>query len=221
MTTDKARKRAVRARMEKTGERYAAARRHVMRTAPTSTAELPPRVAEPGVSEAAIVKGTGRGWDDWFRILDAWDATAKNHAEIARYVHGEHGVDGWWSQSVTVGYERARGMRAAYERPDGFSVSASKTMAVPVERLFGAVTDPAWPEEGALRPRTAQPSKSARFDWQETGTRVVFWLESKGEAKSSVAMAHEKLPDAAEAERMKRYWRERLAELKRELEASA
>lgn len=54
MTTDKARQRAVRSRMQKTGERYAAARRHVVRDA--ATPPLPPRAAEPAVSEAAIVK---------------------------------------------------------------------------------------------------------------------------------------------------------------------
>ena len=95
MTTDKARKRAVRSRMQKTGERYAAARRHVVRD--DSPPPLPPRVAEPPVSETAIVRGTGKGWDDWFRILDAWDGTTHTHTEIARYVNGEHGVDGWWS----------------------------------------------------------------------------------------------------------------------------
>ena len=65
MTTDKARKRAVRSRMQKTGERYAAARRNVVRA--DEPAELPPRVAEPGMSEASIVKGTGHGWDHWLR----------------------------------------------------------------------------------------------------------------------------------------------------------
>ena len=92
MTTDKARKRAVRSRMQKTGERYAAARRHVVRD--DAQPALPPRFAEPPVSDAAIVKGTGKAWDDWFRILDAWDGTAHTHTEIARYVNGEHGVDG-------------------------------------------------------------------------------------------------------------------------------
>jgi hypothetical protein len=218
MTERKSLKRQVRARMEKTGERYTTARSRVVRKA----ADPPFDPAAHGlVSDESLTARTGRPWAEWLALLDDWGARERSHGEIARHLSEEYGIPGWWTQTVTVGYERARGMRAAYERPDGFSVSASKTIAVPVERLFGAVTDPAWPEEGALRPRTVQPSKSARFDWQETGTRVVFWLESKGEAKSSVAMAHEKLPDAAEAERMKRYWRERLAELKRELEASA
>ena len=81
MTTDKARKRAVRTRMAKTGERYAAARRHLVTDGSASPAALPPRVAEPGMTEAAITKGTGRGWDDWFRVLDEWGAATKPHPD--------------------------------------------------------------------------------------------------------------------------------------------
>ena len=42
MTTDKARKRAVRSRMQKTGERYAAARRHVLRDGAGLTSHFAP-----------------------------------------------------------------------------------------------------------------------------------------------------------------------------------
>jgi hypothetical protein len=63
------------------------------------------------VSDAAIKKSTGKTWDEWFPILDAWGAREKTHTEIARYVSQEHGVPGWWSQSVTVAYEQERGMR--------------------------------------------------------------------------------------------------------------
>ena len=218
MTERKSLKRRVRARMEKTGERYTSARAQVL-----TAAEPEPFDAEAIglVPDETIAKRTGRTWADWVALLDGWDATSRTHTEIARYVNQELGVPGWWAQTVTVGYERARGLRALHERPDGFSVTASKTIAVPVERLFAAVTDPAWPEPDALRPRTTQPTRSARFDWRDTATRVVFWLESKGAAKCTVAMAHEKLPDAEVADELKRYWRERLAELKVALEEQA
>ena len=47
---------------------------------------------------------------------------------------------------------------------------------------------------------------------------MVVGFESKGEAKSLVGLAHEKLADAEEAERMKAFWRERVANLKEVLE---
>jgi hypothetical protein len=138
MTERKNLKRRVRDRMEKTGERYTAARRHVV----DAKSETRPEPDMGGLgSDEAVVRATGRSRDEWFAILDEWGATARSHKEIARYLYDEQGVPGWWAQNVTVGYERARGMRAKHETTGGFQVSASKTVAVPVERLFEAVAD--------------------------------------------------------------------------------
>jgi hypothetical protein len=88
---------------------------------------------------------------------------------------------------VTVTYERARGLRAVGEHPDGFAITASKP-------------------------------RSARFDWGDGETRVNVGFTAKGEAKSAVALQHERLSGAEEAERMKAFWRERVAALKEVLE---
>jgi len=100
-------------------------------------------VQNPGMSDAALRRGTGRGWNEWLTLLDAWGGASKTHPEIATYLNEVHGVDGWWAQGVTVGYERARGMRAVGQLPDGYGTSASKTVAVPVARLYEAFVDPA------------------------------------------------------------------------------
>lgn len=224
MTTDKARKRAVRSRMQKTGERYAAARRHVVRDG--ALPPLPPRVAEPGVSEAAIAKGTGQGWDHWFRVLDDWDATSRSHTEIARYVNGEYGVDGWWSQSVTVGYERARGMRAPNQRPEGFEVSVSKTVAIPAMEAWRAFVEPSrrarWLDL-ALRNRTGTRTmgRSARFDVPAEGTRVNLYLTPKGDDRTTVTVTHVKLDGAADVAAHRSAWKGRLDRLAAQTSAGA
>jgi hypothetical protein len=87
-----------------------------------------------------------------------------------------------------------------------------------------------WRANGALAPRhrtppardslrTAQPNRSARFDAGDGATRVVVGFESRGPEKSTVAVEHERLADAAVAERTKTEWRERLARLREALEA--
>lgn len=43
---------------------------------------------------------------------------------------------------------------------------------------------------------------------------MIVGFESRGEAKSVAAMAHERLPDAEAAERMKALWRGAVSELK-------
>jgi hypothetical protein len=217
MTRQKSFKRIVRARMEKTGESYTAARRSLLAAAESKTSG--PTLT---VSDEVIRRRTGRGWEEWFDLLDEWGAVERSHREIARWLRSEHGIDGWSAQSVTVSYERARDLRAVGERPGGFSVTASKTVAVPVDRLFQAFVDESlrsrWLPDGELRERTARRPKSARFDWGDGKTRVIVGFEAKDEAKSTAALEHERLPDAKEAERMKAFWRERIGALKELLE---
>ena len=157
-------------------------------------------------------------------MLDESGASERSHGEIARWLADEHGIRGWDAQSVTVSYERAHGGRAVHERPDGFSITASKTVTVPVERLCTTRSSDGslrgrWLPGGELRERTASRPRSARFDWGDGTTRVNVGFVAKGDGKSSVALAHERLADGEEAERMKAFWRGRMAALKELLES--
>jgi hypothetical protein len=216
MTRQKSFKRAVRERMAKTGERYTAARAHLV------PVEEP--AYEPRMSSDAVRRGTGRDWDEWFALLDEWGGTEREHKEIAAWLSAEHGVGGWWAQGVTVEYERARGLRALGSGRDGlFSVGATRTVAVPVEQLYAAVVDPElrerWLPGDKVRERTLLPHRSARYDWEDGPTRLVVGFVEKGPAKSQIAVSHERVPDADVAEVLKAYWRERLTTLKALLES--
>jgi Domain of unknown function (DUF4287) len=219
MTRQKSFKRLVRARMEKTGESYAAARASLLAAGEPKPTEGPALT----MSDEAIRRRTGRGWEEWFDLLDEWGATQRSHTDAARWLREEQGSGGWNAQAIVVSYERARGLRAVGEHADGFTVTASKTVAVPVDRLYEAFVDQRlrrrWLPDAELRERTATRPRSARFDWNGGDTRVVVGFESKGDAKSTASLAHEKLPDAAEAERMKAFWRERVAVLKEVMKA--
>ncbi|NEE03740.1 DUF4287 domain-containing protein [Phytoactinopolyspora halotolerans] len=233
MTKQKSFKTRVRTRMEKTGESYAAARRQLLSKNDEAPSEPAAEVAPPEQngavralqqSEQSALERTGRGWDQWFALLDEWNATARAHAEIARWLIEDHDVPGWWAQSITVAYEQARGMRAPGQRSNGtFSATASKTVGVPVERLFDAFNDAVlrekWLPGAALHVRTATAPKTFRADWADDGTRIVAGFTAKGDAKSSVGLEHEKLPDAEAAAEMKAYWRDHFGALKQLLEA--
>lgn len=56
---------------------------------------------------------------------------------------------------MTISDERARGLRAVGQRADFFTITAAKTVAVPVERLYDAFVDEAfrrsWLLDGELR----------------------------------------------------------------------
>ena len=124
MPSHKDLKRLVRSRMKKTGEAYTAARVHVLKPGPrTSDAKSKPSSSEDyaqlaGLADTSVLKRTGRTWAEWVRVLDAARATERPHKEIALYV-SSLGTPDWWSQMVTVGYERIRGLRVKGQRRSG------------------------------------------------------------------------------------------------------
>lgn len=212
MTRQKAQKRATRARMAKTGESYTAARRHVVKPREDlSEVDIPQ-------TDASVRKNTGRSWREWFRILGAWGAKERKHGDIVRYLMEEQGVPGWWAQSITVGYERSRGMRAKYQTLAGsFQVSVSKTFPIGVGKLFRAFVEAPrrnkWLERGTLKVRTTLKDRSVRFDFRDETSRVVAYFESKGRNKTTVTVQHERLPNAGAVEDMRAMWKERLGNL--------
>jgi len=213
MTQQKTFKRRVRSRMEKTGESYTAARRQLMADAPPPEPDF-----EPTVAEERVIEATGHGWDHWFAALDDWGARSRSHTEIARWLRDEHGVPGWYSQAISVSYERARGMRAVGEGVNGFNVSVSRTVAVPAGHLFAAFDDPdlreRWLPGVELAERTSTPPRLARYDWEGGPSRLVVGIEALEDGRSRVGLSHERLADNAERERLKPWWRERMTALK-------
>lgn len=218
MTKNKAQKRATRARMTKTGERYTAARRHVVEPKERLRAQDLPQ------TNANLQRNTGKGWREWFSILDAWGARERKHGDIAKHLLEEYGVPGWWAQAITVGYERSRGLRAKYQTLTGsFQVSMSKTFHIGAGRLFRAFAEAPqrnrWLERGTLKIRTTQRNKTARFDFRGGSSRVVAFFDPKDRNKTTVTVQHEKLPDAGAVEDMRAMWREHLKRLAKVLNA--
>ena len=200
MTRQKSFKRLVRARMEKTGESYTAARAMLL------AADEPDGWL--ATSDERIRERTGRGWEEWFDRIDEWGELT--HREIARRIAAELGIDplAWNAQAITMSYERTRGGRQAGQRDDGFAVTATKTLPVPVEQLFDAFL-----AQEELRERTSTRPKSARFDWDGGESRVHAVFVAKGDASSTVSVEHRRLADPDEAARMKAFWRARLPRL--------
>lgn len=199
-------KRLVRSRMRKTGEAYTAARLQLLKKNPPQ-----PDLAEvAGMSDAVVRRKTGRTWAEWVETLDAARAAELPHREIAKYV-SSLGTPSWWTQMVTVGYERIRGLRARGQQRSGtYQISRSRTFPVPVETLFDAFVNARRRRRWLpvrITIRTARPHKSLRMTWED-GTLALFGFTSKGTAKSAVAVQHEKLPDPSAAKALKAAWGE-------------
>jgi hypothetical protein len=157
---------------------------------------------------------TGCTWERWVNTLDAHGAEQMPHRDIAALVNTKYNIDGWWSQAVTVGYERIKGLRARGQRRDGsYEATKSRTFDVPVTALFDAWADASvrrrWLTGATVKVRTATAPKSMRLDWADGGI-IAVGFTPKGDSKSVVAVTHTKLPDNATATHLKQFWSEQL-----------
>jgi len=181
------------------------------------------RLAREPRPSAGLVRATGRDRSEWFAALDAWKAGGRPYREIADWLTVEHGVSAWWAQKLIVEYEETRGLRDPGIRRDGtFEVGATRTVAVPVDRLVAAFVDPeirdGWLPGAVMRQRASEPSQAVRFDWGDGPSRLTVTFTTGGNAKSQVVVEHVRLPDARTAASMKAFWRDRLTALKALLE---
>jgi uncharacterized protein YndB with AHSA1/START domain len=176
----------------------------------------------PAITDAAVKAKTGKTWSEWFAILDKAGAKKMNHKEIVGLVSESYDVRLWWQQTVAVTYEKARGLREKHEKSEGYQISVSRTLSVPVSALYNAWNDAKsrnrWLAEKGMTIRKATPNKSLRITWVDGKTSVEVNLYPKGESKSQVVVQHSKLPNAKEASAKKVYWAEKLLGLKKELE---
>jgi hypothetical protein len=153
MTRARALKQIIRARAEKTGERYTTARRQVLKEldrskpaialVPKPAPRPAPAVAtKGGLSDAKSIEKTGHGLEHWFTILDRFGGIEKGHTASTAMLYENHDVPGWYCQGIVVAYERARGRRVMNQRCDGaFEVSVSKVMAATPQALIKAMRD--------------------------------------------------------------------------------
>lgn len=208
-------KRLVRTRMEKTGESYTTARAQITRAKkPAAIVPASQYAALAGMSDDALRAKTGRTWKQWVSALDAVDAWTLPHRDIARYLKDDAGLEPWWSQTVTVGYERIRGLRDVGQRRGGaYEANKSRTYAVPAARLYRALADVRnrrrWLDEDGAVVRSTRPGKTVRLEWPD-GTRVELTVAAKGRAKSTVAVQHTGLSSRPRADRARRAWHDRL-----------
>ena len=175
-----------------------------------------------GISSDAVRAKTGKGWAEWFAVLDKAGAAKWPHKEIASFLHEQECGD-WWSQMVAVGYEQARGLRVKHQTADGFTAGASKTVAAPVATLFRAWSDAKrraqWlPDAAGVTVRSATQNKSIRLVWTDGSSVIAVQFYPSGAGKSKATIERRKLKSEKEVKQVKAYWSAALDKLKAVLE---
>ena len=223
MTAQRSFKRLVRTRMDKTGESYTAARLVLLRGGALNE----PKPREAPARDVATCRSASAPAEAGRSGSTCSTSGARPTRPTARSRVGSPTSSASSPWSGTPRRSRAAtsapgsAARSA-STPTGSALSASKTVAVPVESLYDAFVQPRrrkrWLPDATIRQRTATRPQRARFDWDGDGSRRARHLRRQGDAKSTVTISHERLADAAERDRMKIFWRERTASLKEQLE---
>ncbi len=201
--------------MAHTGERYAAARRTLLDQADRAErapAAGPPRrawAADPGMADDKLAAATGRGWDEWCDVIDAWPGHTAGHTAIAARLRDTHGVDGWWAQTVTVGWERITGARLPHQMADGtFTANRTRTVTVDLDTLRALLIDDGGRADlfpGQATTLRSKPSaKSLRVAFDE-GV-ALFAFAAKDGGRVAVTVSHERLPSADSLGQWRDYW---------------
>lgn len=207
------------------------------KTAPAKTAYVP------SMSDESVMRSTGKKWAAWFALLDGGGAAGMSHKEIAADLHKRHGLSPWWSQMVTVEYERARGRREVHQKPSGFEVNVSRTIAVPRETAWQAFAETKhlskWftskakqsfrvggrysngDGDGGVFLAIIAPRR-LRFTWEQAkhapGSVVEVTIAEKNDGRCVVQLTHSRLASKVEVADLKQGWSWAMDSLKAYLE---
>jgi hypothetical protein len=165
------------------------------------------------IGATAVLAATGRGRAEWFELLDAAGATGWDHRTVAAWLVEQQGVEPWWAQSLTVGYEQTRGLRLPGQRPDGtFEVSATRTVAGTPEVVLPWVVDAdrrrLWLDEDPVT-TSAPGTRGVRWTWGD-GTRTTVRLHPQPSGRTRVSVQHRGVADGEGLADLKASWAGRL-----------
>lgn len=191
------------------------------------------RTGDTNISDAAVKAKTGKTWKQWFAILDKWGAKKKAHKDIALYLREKLGATAWWSQMITVEYERKQRGRKVGERPveGGFTMDVQRTVKSSAKEAFDTFLQAQHAAKWFTKKAKADvrvggsysnsdgdmgeflavdAPKRARFTWDNKrhcpGTIVELTVRSAGPGKVAVGISHSRLKSAKDREKMKQGW---------------
>jgi hypothetical protein len=166
-----------------------------------------------GLSDASLIKRTGKDLEAWGKILDKAGAKKEKwtHQQVTTFLDKHPELGAWWGQMLAVSYEHSRGLRDKFQNCNGaYSANASRTLNVPIAKLYGAFSDAKirnrWLPGADFEITTETKDKSIRGKWDSGTSRVSINFYAKGAGKAQVAVDHMKLSSSKECAAQKQYW---------------
>jgi uncharacterized protein YndB with AHSA1/START domain len=201
-------------------------------------------VDSPEITDASSKKATGKTLKQWFSLLDDAAATGKKRRDLTTLVYEQTDKDAWWSTTLVVEHEKARGQKEKDGRPTGYGICVTKTVAGSVGEVYRAFSDPsalsAWlgpntkadvvdggqfqnkdGDQGTFK--RVRPDKDLRFTWDRKdvaeGSLVDVAFADKGKGKTGITLNHTRIISRADADRLRAGWGEAFDRLKELLES--
>jgi hypothetical protein len=166
-----------------------------------------------GLSDASLIKRTGKNLEAWGKILDKAGAKKEKwtHQQVTAFLDKYPELGAWWGQMLAVSYEQSRGMREKFQKCDGeYSANGSRTLNVPLSKLYAAFSDAKmrkrWLAGADFEITTETKDKSIRAKWDGGSSRGSINFYAKGAGKAQVAVDHMKLPSSKACAAQKQYW---------------
>ena len=184
---------------------------------------------KPKTSDEKVKQATGKTWSQWFGLLDKAGAKKMPHIEIARllykkYLAADKSKDlspdvaksgGWWSQMVTVEYERSRALRKVNQTVSGYNVSVHRTMPASVTKLFNSWR-PIAKAEGLVE-NTVHKNKVIRYKADKGQPLYVAAFAVKNSKASRIGFEVMRLNKQREIEKERAKWKKILDKLEKKL----
>lgn len=207
----------------------------------------PPTSDTPDLDDAGVRSKTGKTLEQWFAHLDRLGGLEEGRRVLVNALIDSAGgagaggakLDEWWSTTLVVEYERARGALEKDKRPKGYSLCSTKTIAAPLARVFqafgqaedldrwlGAKTkvdfrDGAGLSNGdgdRLTFARIRADKDLRLSWEHpqraNGSVVEVLFADKGKGKTGVTLNHTRIQVRRDADELRLGWSAALERLK-------
>ncbi|MBI1213523.1 MAG: hypothetical protein GC190_18845 [Alphaproteobacteria bacterium] len=170
----------------------------------------------PSISDNAVKAKTGKDWRAWFALMDKVGANKLTHKDIAALLHNKYKVPDWWSQMVTVEYERSRGLRVRFQQAGGFTLNVSKTLSVDLTTLYRTVSDAKqrarWFPKEPCEITSTTDLKYFRARSQGD-TRLEINTYAKGKGKSQITIQQSRFKSEKAMETMRDEWKKAIERL--------
>jgi uncharacterized protein YndB with AHSA1/START domain len=196
------------------------------------------------MTDESIKAATGRNWEEWFAYLDAWDAKGKGRRETGVHLYYDLKLGDWWSPTIGVEYEAARGMREKDGKLRGYMICSTKTINAQMPEIYAAWSSPEqldrWFGEGNKATfedggtfenadgnrgefKRVRKDKDIRLVWKDPrcgeGTPVDVTFTAKGDKKCLMMLSHDRIQTRAEADGLRNAWGAAFDRLKSTLES--